>query len=215
VDVDLARTIWDGYQDHLNRPLRDSLSALKEADQDTTAVKQAIDLLEAGKYSEAQVCEFRARFAAYWGSAPDITITHYLSNVMRASDDRVNDGSLTGGAPCIKIVETDTGVDTAMVKFPAVDRDKQSAGELGAILGLVRFVELPKDQQAVQELAAELHRHSIRMSAVNARQRLDLVQQITEGLRIYYSGAVTPEEVAGLILEAARVLALSFIGTQV
>lgn len=64
-------------------------------------------------------------------------------------------------------------------------------------------------------LARENHRYSIRLSKINAQQRVDIVNQLTQGLNIYYKGGIKPEEVAEIALLASQVGSLAFIGTQV
>ena len=97
--------------------------------------------------------------------------------------------------------------------------DKRPAVVLGAPrlvagLGIVLFHEAPFLADARLELERVRHRHSIRLSAVNAQQRVELVHQLSEGLEIYHRGGIKPETVAELILMAAQVGALGFIGVQ-
>jgi len=98
------------------------------------------------------------------------------------------------------------------------DSDAQSPGEtatkLVARLGLILFVEGPLNRKAATGLAAETHLHSIRLSRINSQQRLDLVSQVVEGLKIYYQGGLEPAQVAQLILLASQAVATGFIGTQ-
>lgn len=100
----------------------------------------------------------------------------------------------------------------------AFDADDPARGkaavQLVESLGVLLFVEQPQDLASEIELATELHRHSIRLSQINAQQRLDVVNQIAQSLQIYYSGGVDPSEVAQMILLAAQVGALTYIGTQ-
>ena len=83
-----------------------------------------------------------------------------------------------------------------------------------ANVGLLLFVEEPQDLAAEAEADAELHRHSIRLSQINAQQSMDLIHQVTLGLQTFYKGGITPDEVAGLVLAASEVGALTFIGAR-
>jgi hypothetical protein len=85
---------------------------------------------------------------------------------------------------------------------------------LVAGLGILLFHEAPFLRDTRLELDRARHRHSIRLSAVNAQQRVELVHQLGEGLEIYHRGGIKPEAVAELILMAAQVGALGFIGAQ-
>lgn len=84
-----------------------------------------------------------------------------------------------------------------------------------AQVGVILFSEDQRDQQALLDLATERHRHSIRLSQINSQQRLNLVGQIAEGLRIYYQGGLAPAQAAQLILAASQVLATFYIGSEV
>ena len=81
------------------------------------------------------------------------------------------------------------------------------AGMFIASLGVILFDEHTFDAQQAVAAAAELHLHSVRLSRINSRQRIDLVGQVTEALRIYYQGGVTPQQAAQMVLMAANVLA--------
>ncbi len=89
-----------------------------------------------------------------------------------------------------------------------------TAPRLVAALGILLFHEGPFLSDARLDVERALHRHSIRLSALNARQRVDLVHQLSEGLEIYHRGGIKPEAVAELLLMAAQVGALGFIGAQ-
>lgn len=96
---------------------------------------------------------------------------------------------------------------------------EQAAALLGgprlvAALGILLFHEAPFLADAQLELERARHRHSIRLSAVNAQQRVELVHQLSEGLEVYHRGGIKPEAVAELLLRAAQVGALGFIGVQ-
>jgi hypothetical protein len=89
-----------------------------------------------------------------------------------------------------------------------------TAPGLVAALGILAFHERAVFDLAELELARAAHRHSIRLSRVNAQQRIDLVHQLSAGLEIYYRGGIKPETVAELILFAGQVGALYTIGAQ-
>lgn len=84
-----------------------------------------------------------------------------------------------------------------------------------ASVGILLFVEEPADRKVALDLAKERHLHSIQLSRINSQERLDLVGQVAEALRIYYQGGLTPAEAAQAILLASQVLSLAFIGSQV
>ena len=88
------------------------------------------------------------------------------------------------------------------------------AGNFIASLGVILFAEQAFDAQQAVAAAAELHLHSVRVSRINSRQRIDLVGQVTEALRIYYQGGVTPQQAAQMVLMAANVLATGAIASQ-
>ena len=88
------------------------------------------------------------------------------------------------------------------------------AGKFIASLGVILFDEHTFDLQQAVAAAAEEHLHSVRLSRINSRQRIDLVGQVTEALRIYYQGGVTPQQAAQMVLMAANVLATGAIATQ-
>jgi hypothetical protein len=88
------------------------------------------------------------------------------------------------------------------------------APRLVAALGVVLFHEGPFLSDAELDVKRTLHRHSIRLSAINAQQRADLVHQLSQGLEIYHQGGIKPETVAQLLLMAGQVGALGFIGAQ-
>jgi hypothetical protein len=83
-----------------------------------------------------------------------------------------------------------------------------------AALGILLFHEGPFLSGARLDLEQARHRHSIRLSALSAQQRVDLVHQLSEGLEIYHRGGIKPETVAELLLMASQVGALGFIGAQ-
>lgn len=86
---------------------------------------------------------------------------------------------------------------------------------LAELLVLMQFVELPLDEDLLIELGQLDHKHSLQVSSINARARLDLVRQTANALQIYYSGGITPEELAELVLLASQVMALGVIGANV
>jgi len=91
--------------------------------------------------------------------------------------------------------------------------DATSPEFIGGVAVLL-FHERPVFEAARLDAARAKHRHSIRLSKVAAEQRVDLVHQLSEGLEIYYQGGLKPETLAQLLLSAARVGALTFIGVQ-
>ncbi len=106
-----------------------------------------------------------------------------------------------------------------LAQYVVEDLDKNKSNgkspELVAGLGILLFYERQLFDDARWLLARESHRHSIRISKINAQQRASLVNQLAQGLEIYYQGGIKPEEVANIALLAGQVGALGFIGTQV
>jgi hypothetical protein len=110
-------------------------------------------------------------------------------------------------------------VAASFADFKTLPADRRAdtvptAPRLVAALGILLFHEGPFLSEARLDVERALHRHSIRLSALNAQQRVDLVHQLTEGLEIYHRGGIKPEKIAELIMMAARVGALGFIGAQ-
>jgi vacuolar-type H+-ATPase subunit E/Vma4 len=96
----------------------------------------------------------------------------------------------------------------------AAHKQGAKSPELVGALGILLFHERRLFADAELNLARERHLYSIRLSRVNAQQRAGLVHQLSASLEIYYQGGVKPETVAQLILAAAQVGALTFIGVQ-
>jgi len=96
----------------------------------------------------------------------------------------------------------------------AANKEKAKSPELVGALGILLFHERRLFADAELNVARERHLYSIRLSRVNAQQRAGLVHQLSASLEIYYQGGVKPETVAQLILAAAQVGALTFIGVQ-
>jgi hypothetical protein len=86
--------------------------------------------------------------------------------------------------------------------------------ELVASLGILLFYERQVFEDAELDLAREIHRHSIRLSKINAGQRVALVNQLARALEVYYQGGIQAEAVAELLMLSSQVGALTFIGTQ-
>jgi hypothetical protein len=93
-------------------------------------------------------------------------------------------------------------------KFPA------TSPRLVATLGILLFHEREYFETVSWDLAREQHRHSVRLSKANAQERAQLVNQLAQGLEVYYQGGIKPEVLAQLLLMAGQVGALSFIGAQ-
>ena len=87
--------------------------------------------------------------------------------------------------------------------------------ELIASFAILVYYEGEYFKNAQLLLDREDHRYSIRLSKINAQQRADIVNQLTQGLDIYYKGGIKPEDVAEIALLASQVGSLTFIGTQV
>ncbi len=85
---------------------------------------------------------------------------------------------------------------------------------LVASLGVFLFYEREYFERVSLDLAREQHRHSVRLSKTNAQERAQLVNQLAQGLEVYYQGGIKPEVLAQLLLMAGQVGALSFIGAQ-
>jgi hypothetical protein len=98
---------------------------------------------------------------------------------------------------------------------PASTQGMEAIRDLVSPIGILLFVEEPKYRQAALDLAKEGHLRSIRLSQINAQERLDLAHQVSQALQIYYQGGVTPAEAAQAILMASQVLSLGFIGGQI
>jgi hypothetical protein len=91
---------------------------------------------------------------------------------------------------------------------------KAKSPELVGALGIILFYERRLFDDALLNLAREQHLHSIRLSRINAQQRAALVNQLSEGLEVYYRGGIKPETLAQLILSAAQVGAITFVGAR-
>jgi hypothetical protein len=96
----------------------------------------------------------------------------------------------------------------------AITGARSSVEFVGAI-GILIFHERRMVEDARLELAREQHRHSIRLSQINAGQRAQIVHQLAQGLAIYYEGGVKPAEVAQLLLLGLQVGGIFFIGSQI
>jgi len=105
-----------------------------------------------------------------------------------------------------------------LAKFVAADLKRNglsaTSPRLVAALGVLLFHEREYFETVRWDFAREAHRHSIRLSKVNAQERSQLVSQLAQSLEVYYQGGIKPEEVAQLALLAAQVGALIFIGVQ-
>jgi hypothetical protein len=128
--------------------------------------------------------------------------------------------------PCIGKLEpkardaelTQTWGGGTVAQYVAADIAKSQADATSphfvAGIGVLLFHERAIFEAAQLDVARAGHRHSVRLSRIAAQQRLGLVHQLSEGLEIYYRGGVKPETVAQLLLAAAQVGALTFIGVQ-
>ena len=93
-------------------------------------------------------------------------------------------------------------------------REKATAPVLVSALGVLMFHEREYFETVRWDLAREEHRHSVRISRSNAQERAQLVSYLSQALEVYHQGGIKPEAVAQLILLAAQVGALTFIGAQ-
>lgn len=91
---------------------------------------------------------------------------------------------------------------------------KAKSPELVGALGIILFYERRLFDDTLLNLAREQHLHSIRLSRINAQQRAALVNQLSAGLEVYYRGGIKPETLAQLILAAAQVGAITFVGAR-
>jgi len=91
---------------------------------------------------------------------------------------------------------------------------KAKSPELVGALGIILFYERRLFDDTLLNLAREQHLHSIRLSRINAQQRAALVNQLSTGLEVYYRGGIKPETLAQLILAAAQVGAITFVGAR-
>jgi hypothetical protein len=110
------------------------------------------------------------------------------------------------------------GKPATLAEFTANDISALGADSeatvLVASLGILVQHEYVSLRDAEMSLGRELHRHSILLSRINARQRSLLVAQLAEGLQVYFEGGIKPEELAQLILMGGQVGALTAIGVQ-
>lgn len=107
-----------------------------------------------------------------------------------------------------------TLVDFVSAGIAENERQGIEAMKLVGSLGLVLLVESGLDQQALIDLDRQTHLHSIRLSQINAQERLELVHQVAQALEVYYQGGLTPAQVAQAILLGSQVLATGYIGVQ-
>lgn len=91
---------------------------------------------------------------------------------------------------------------------------KAKSPELVGALGIILFYERRLFDDALLNLAREQHLHSIRLSRINAQQRAALISQLSAGLEVYYRGGIKPDTLAQLILAAAQVGAITFVGAR-
>ena len=97
---------------------------------------------------------------------------------------------------------------------PTVPDPRPAVGLVERLM-LLQFSELPRDENLLIELERMRHRGALRVSSINARQHLSLVQQAADALQIYYAGGIHPDDMASLALAATQVGALAFIGDNV
>ncbi|MEM7221629.1 MAG: hypothetical protein AAF495_01535 [Pseudomonadota bacterium] len=83
-----------------------------------------------------------------------------------------------------------------------------------AAMGILSFVERPFLDIAVNRLYEERNRHALRLSKINTQQRTALLTELAAGIEIHEQGGLKPEEISELVLFAAQVGALFFIGFQ-
>ena len=83
----------------------------------------------------------------------------------------------------------------------------ESAVSMAQALAVLLYDNEARLLASRRAVSAELHRHSIRLSRINAGQRLDLVHELSSGLAIYHAGGLKPEELAALILQALEIAA--------
>jgi hypothetical protein len=69
----------------------------------------------------------------------------------------------------------------------------------------------PRELDILLDLGIEMHRHSVRMEEIDARERLDLVHSITSGAQIYYAGGIKPSEVYQLMLFTVQAVSAAVI----
>ena len=110
------------------------------------------------------------------------------------------------------------GEEVTLAQYLAsnVKREAENAQgpQLVAALGILIFVERPFLDIAVNRLYEENNRHVLRLSKINSQQRASLLTELAAGIEIHEQGGFKPEEVSGLVLFAAQVGALFFIGFQ-
>lgn len=105
------------------------------------------------------------------------------------------------------------GDDARLIARVTANRRGQALEMIGAV-GILVFVENPRDLQTLQELALSRHRHSIKLSQINADYRMALVEKVAQSNQIYYAGGIKPEEIAEMILLTTHLAAISAIATD-
>lgn len=124
-----------------------------------------------------------------WGSPPNpLRLDNYLASALNAAKANPNDKQIIAQA-------------------------KLATRLVGAV-GILVFYERFLVDDTIREMASEQHLHSIRLSRINAGQRADIVNQLAQGLEIYYQGGVKPEEIAQLLLLATQAGGIFFVGSQ-
>jgi hypothetical protein len=124
-----------------------------------------------------------------WGSPPNpLRLNVYVASALNAANANPNDRQTVAQA-------------------------KLATRLVGAV-GVLVFYERFLVDNTINEMASEQHLHSIRLSRINAGQRADLVNQLAQGLEIYYQGSVKPEEMAQLLLLATQAGGIFFVGSQ-
>jgi len=209
-----------------------ALQLVRRAAEETAGMEQS-RLLELRRYV-AEIERLDDRLAVRDRISVCNLVTAAVGHLYGATSDpakleRVwNDLKQTGRFECLDGIDLTDGERAAAVRrrwqgrvlpqYVGADiqdrQDKATAPELVAAVGILLFHERRMFDAAQLDLARAAHRHSIRLSRVNAQQRIDLVHQLSEGLAIYYRGGIKPETVAELILFAGQVGALYTIGAR-
>jgi hypothetical protein len=128
--------------------------------------------------------------------------------------DCLTDLALSDASPAVGALWSQGRLADYVAADIAAHKSQAKSPELVGALGILLFHERRLFDDVRLNLAHERQLYSIRLSRVNAQERASMVHQLSEGLEIYYQGGVKPETVAQLILAAAQVGALTFIGAQ-
>jgi len=112
--------------------------------------------------------------------------------------------------------ETPSWLDwlTAQSASQANPRQGIEAARVAVAVALLLFAEPEADQAFLMQIAEERHRHSIRTSEINTQERILLVHQTAEALRIYYQSGLSPSQIARAFLLGSNILAAGALAAK-